>query len=264
MAVLLVAVMPCALWGTTIDPDYRFNIYQDLMNNTYANYLYNLYANDTGFNYQLRDVAGRNTAGNQWFATVYENYYYNLYDAGDNTGNRSVYRRTTGGEIPAVTFSAIGNLIGGFNFMTVEENQPYDYRPWVNVYDQYPDPLESLCLVIKNGSGNFNINFGNPYWWHWTTTPGSAWWNNRAHINSVNEPIAYQISVADNANGEVWVRGDDGNYRYTYDIRLLPESDDEGVITGYHYEIADLTGGLVCRTSGDAVVDTDGNTLYTA
>ena len=273
MAVLLSAVMSGISWGTTVDPDYRYNVYQDLMNNTYANYLYRLYGDETGFNYQLRELSGTNTAGSQWFATVYENFYYTLYDVGDNTGNRQVYRRTTGGEIPEISISAIGNLIGGFNFMTVEEKQPYDYRNWLNIYDPYPDPVESFCLVIKNGTGSFSIDFGNPYashfpyWYHWTTWPGSQWWNDRSHVDAVNnagnEPIAFDIWVVSSTQGEIWARADDGTYSYKYTISMITESDDEGVITGYHYEINDLeSGNLVCKTLNRDIVDNEDNVLF--
>ena len=268
MAVIVLAVMSGISWGTTVDPDYGYNLDQTLLNDndTYASYLYRLYGDRTGFNYQLRELVGRTTAGTQWFATVYENYYYNLYDVGDNTGNRSVYRRTTGGEIPEVNISVIGNLIGGFNFVTVEESQDYDYRTWLNVYDPYPDPVESFCLVIKDGTGNFNVKFGNPYashfpyWWHWTTNPGSLLWNNRAHVSSINEPIAFQINTSSRIIAE---RNSSGGYTDKYTYTLITESDDEGNITGYHYEINNLAGTLIYKTSGDTVIDTDNNTLYT-
>ena len=266
------AVTAGTSWGTEVSTevsnDYRFNLTQDLLNNnnTYANYLYKLYGNDTSFHYQLRELAGTNTAGPQWFATVYENYYYNLYNAGNNTGNRSIYRRTTGGEIPEISISTIGNIIGGFNFITVEEKQPYDYTQWLNVYDPYPDPVESLCLVIKNGTADFTVDFGNPYashfpyWWHWTTTPGSQWWNNRSHAASINEPIAYAINTSTQIISE---RGTDGNYTDKYTYSRITESDDEGTITGYHFEITDTSGTLVYSTSGDSVLDTSSTAIYT-
>ena len=48
-AVIFLAVMAGSSYATTVDSDYRYNLYQDLMNDTYANYLYRLYGDDTGF-----------------------------------------------------------------------------------------------------------------------------------------------------------------------------------------------------------------------
>lgn len=265
-AILFLAVMCSVSQATTVVSDYRYVLAQDLLDDTYANYLYNLYGNETGFNYQLRELTGRNTAGSQWFATVYENYYYHLYNVGENVGNRSVYRRTTGGEIPEIPISAIGNIIGGFNFMTVEENQPYDYRTWVNVYDQYPDPVESFCLVIKNGTGNFDVNFGNPYashfpyWWHWTLFPNSANWYDRGHVQSINEPVIFWL---DNANRKIWQRGDDGYYTEKYAFALSNDVNASGDVISSYYIINDLDGKLAYRTSGDTLIDTDRNVIYT-
>lgn len=253
-AVLFMLVAFCGSSYATSINDYpfdRYNLYNlNTTNNDYANYLYGLYGDAVDFNYQLRDLAGRTTAGNQWFATIYENYYYTMYNTGNNTGNRVVYRRTTGGEIPEIPISAIGNLIGGFNFMTLEEQQPYP--AWVNVYDSYPDPIESVCLVIKNGTADFNVRFGNPYashypyWWHWTTPANSAWWNDRNNVQSINEPIAY---VVDTSNNNVWRRGDDGYYTEAYTYVL--SSDTEGGST--HYEVLDTNGRISYITSGDVI-----------
>ena len=155
---------------------------------------------------------------------------------------------------------------GNFNYITVEEKQPYDYTTWINVYDPYPDPLESICLVIKNGTGSFNIDFGNPYashfpyWWHWTTSPSSASWESREHVNSINEPIAFQINTSSRTISQL---GADGSYTDMYSYTMVSESDDEGTITGYHYEITNSTGSLVYKTSGDEVLDSENNTAYT-
>ena len=262
MAVLVLAVIAGTSWGTTVSPDYTIS--QDLLNsnNNYANYLYDFYGNEINFNYQLRELVGTNTAGPQWFATVYENYYNHVL----NRNTTPVYRRTTGGEIPEVSISAIGNLIGGFKFVTVEESQDYYNPTAASIYDRYPDPLESVCLVIKNGTGDFNVKFANPYashfpyWWHWATNPNSPLWNNRANIASVNEPIAFMINTSSRVIAE---RGTNGNYTDKYSYAIITESNDEGTITGYHYEIKDLAGNLAYKTSGDSVVDRSNNTLYT-
>lgn len=266
---ILLAVMCGVSWGATTIRDYPFDRYSlyELQNDNYGNYLYTLYGDETGFNYQLRELSGNNTAGNQWFATIYENFYYNLYDdSSAEATNRGVYRRTTGGEIPEIPISAIGNIIGGFNFMTVEENQPYSN--WSNVYDIYPDPVESFCLVLKNGTGNFTVRFGNPYashypyWWHWSTAPNSPWWNDRTRVNSINEPIAYVVNTS---SGSVWARRDDGNYTvnpdYTYAISQ--DKNASGDVIGTHYDVKDSAGTLVYVTSGDLILKADKTPLYT-
>ena len=270
-AAFILAVMCTTSWGATqtvpetisVDQDYRYSLRPERLDTSYANYLYTLYGDDTGFNYQLRELAGTTTAGPQWFATVYENYYYTLFNTGDTTGLRRVYRRTMGGEIPEIPVSAVGNIIGGFNFMLLEEPQPYP--GWVNVYDTYPDPMESLCLVIKNGSGNFTVKFGNPYaghypyWWHWTTTPSSRLWDERGRVASINEPIAFMVNTSERIISE---RGTDGSYTDKYTFSIVIESDDGGGITGRHYEVFDNSGSLACKTSGDSVLDSDENIVY--
>ena len=270
-ALLFLAVMSGVSWGAAVVRDYPFTSSTDIaslygvVSNTYGSYLYNLYGQDAGFNYQLRELAGNNTAGSQWFATVYENYFYRLYNTGRNTENRGIYRRTMGGEIPEITISSIGNLIGGFNFMTLEEPQPY--TSILNIYDEYPDPMESLCLVIKNGTGNFNVDFGNPYashfpyWWRWGTIDGSALWNNRASVRSVSEPIAFMINTNPNTR-TIAERDSAGDYTDRYTFVLSNDLNKSGDVIGNHYDIRDMSGTLAYKTSADKVLGADGTTVY--
>ncbi|MBQ9433124.1 MAG: hypothetical protein IJU26_02805 [Synergistaceae bacterium] len=276
-AVLFLAVMcgvftSSASWGAATVRDYPYTSSTDIaslygvVNNTYGSYLYNLYGQDAGFNYQLRELTGTNTAGSQWFATVYENYFYSLYNAGNNTNNRGIYRRTMGGEIPEITVSSVGNLIGGFNFMTLEEPQPY--TAITNIYDEHPDPLESLCLVVKNGTGNFNVDFGNPYashypyWWRFGAVDGSALWNNRANVRSLNEPVAFLINISE---GLVSARDANGNYTDMYTFTLSNDINKSGDVIGNHYEFRNMAGKLAYKTSHDhtVVLDSKDNTVYT-
>ena len=271
-AVLILAVMSGSSWGAATVQDYPYTSSTDIaslygiVSNTYGSYLYNLYGQDAGFNYQLRELAGTNTAGPQWFATVYENYFYRLYNTGNNTENRGIYRRTMGGEIPDVTVSSVGNLIGGFNFMTLEEPQPY--TAITNIYDEYPDPLESLCLVIKNGTGNFNVDFGNPYashypyWWRFGTVDGSALWNNRASVRSLNEPVAFLINTSE---GIISERDANGNYTDRYTFVLSNDLNKSGDVIGTHYEFRNTAGVLAYKTSADEtiILDSKDNTVYT-
>lgn len=271
MFALFIVSMVCgASFATTvIDYPYdRYSLYGDLGTDTYGAYMYYLYGDETGFCYQLRDVAGNDTAGSQWFATVYENFYYNLYSAQADNDNRGVYRRTMGGE-DSVSISAVGNLIGGFNFVTLEEPQPY--AGWANVYDKYPDPMESLCLVIKNGRGDFTIKFGNPYashypfWWHWTTNPNTAWWTDRSRVSmsAINEPIAY---IADTTAGTVLKREDNGSYTNAYTFKLSQDVNASGDLVGsQYYVVRNMSGTLLYRTSKDHTIicSADKTPLYT-
>ena len=277
-AVLILAVM-CGVfisktsWGATTVRDYPYTSSSDIasiyssVNTTYGAYLYNLYGQDAGFNYQLRELVGTNTAGPQWFATVYENYFYRLYNSGNNTENRGIYRRTMGGEIPEITVSSVGNLIGGFNFMTLKEPQPY--TAITNIYDEHPDPLESLCLVIKNGTGNFNVDFGNPYashypyWWRIGAVEGSALWNSRSSVRSLNEPVAFLINTSE---GIISERDANGNYTDRYTFIISADRNSSGDLTGTtHYEIMNMSGKLAYKTSADdtIVLDSKDNTAFT-
>ena len=125
-------------------------------NTGYEAQVYKAYGNTSyNFFYQLRDVTGAarsdNVGGSQWFATVYENYYYYFNELIDTDEELSIYRRTMGGEIPDITFNTVGDIIDGFNFIFAEEPQPYEteWRRYINwgVFDVYPDPIESLCIV---------------------------------------------------------------------------------------------------------------------
>ncbi|MBQ6981444.1 MAG: hypothetical protein IJQ15_03330, partial [Synergistaceae bacterium] len=171
--IFLLMAMCSVSWGAEYDP---YNLHFWYTSPDYEAQVYGRYGNtDYNFFYQLRDVTGASrreqVAGPQWFATVYENYYYGIRSAryGVTTDEYypGIYRRTMGGEIPDITIQTVGDLIDGFNFVFAEEPQPYAsaWRRYVNreVYDVYPDPVESLCLVITNGQGEFNIDFGNPY-----------------------------------------------------------------------------------------------------
>ncbi len=231
--------------------------------------VYDRYGNSSyNFFYQLRDVTGasRNdrVAGPQWFATVYENYYYKV--SGNTSYNQEFYRRTMGGEIPDVRFYAVGDLLDGFNFLFAEEPQPYSsiWRNYVdpNFYDEYPDPLESFCIVITNGQGEFNLSLGNPYarhfpfwWWHTGTgssTGATKWWQEgyndwRTSTHKTLEPIEYIYS-----NGEIYSRNANDRYIQTYKYERTPvTSGDTEEVIGYTHNILDMSGNIVYTLSGD-------------
>lgn len=112
------------------------------------------------YHYQLRDVSGvpdgHTIEGAQWFATSFENWFWNYFNDDDTHG---VYRRTLGGgtEVPMLTSA---DLIYRFNNVYVDEPQPYANWP-SELYDDYMDPIESLYLVIPEGRGDWTIRFAN-------------------------------------------------------------------------------------------------------
>ena len=266
---------------TEYDP---FSLNYLYLNENFESQVYGRYGSSTyNFFYQLRDITGstrnENVAGPQWFATVYENYYrYNhnrLLSTTNQTSNTTIsgdiYRRTMGGETPEVTFSTVGDIIDGFNFIFAEEPQPYEsYRrklfqgaDQLGAYDFYPDPVESLCLVITNGQGDFNIDFGNPYarhfpfWWGRSDTAkavtNTKWWDKHVNWNTVTYPTAEPIRYIYSDN-KVYEHTDNLNeYKVTYNL----------VASGDISYINDTSGTLVYTLSSDALYDTNNNLCFT-
>ncbi|MBR1657676.1 MAG: hypothetical protein IJ697_04330 [Synergistaceae bacterium] len=273
-------------WFTS--PDYEASVYK-----RYGNGSYNFF-------YQLRDITGssRNekVGGPQWFATVYENSYYALLrrlasDNSDLTG--ALYRRTMGGGMPAITLQTVGDLLDGFNYVFIDEPQPYNsaWRRYIfpldlstQLYDVYPDPLESLCLVITNGTGEFNIDFGNPYARHFPfvwglrgTTPSRSstkWWLEpfvwQNETFPTLQPIAYVYSSPD-----IYVRDDSvGRYNKGYTltvsddnstriIKNLSNSKDYFIVSGDNILTSRDALFLTVNESRDKIYDASGKLAYT-
>ena len=268
---------------------------------------------DIDFFYQLRDVTGESfsdasrVAGPQWFATVYENYSTVYNSNTDNNTNanrnnlntgRTVYRRTLGGE-DAIHVSTIGDIIDGFNFVFIEEPQPYAawltgfnqqedvFNALANYYDVYPDPLESLCIVTTDGFAKINVDFANPYarhfpfWWNWrgntSTTANYSWWQNLYNWtnllpNYTTEPVAYIYNPSDggiyaksyvySTYSKIYDTVTSGDYvyiNYTDGTNLYITSGD---VTSSSYLICsgDTT---VYKISGDAVYNSSNGLVYT-
>ena len=246
--------------------------------------IYSLYGNDSelGFFYQLRDVADasgrRNSsvvAGPQWFATVYENYFhYFYYVPDDNDDDFTIafpYLRTMGGEIPEISLTVLGDIVDGFNYVLASEPEPYD--TWINrgyintnYYDVYPDPLESVCLVITDGEAEFNINFGNayarhfPFWFGWGRGIDSSkthWWDNydsNYQYTSINEPV---YCVIDTSTNRIYQRQTASNGKKTYPLTYnMVASNDKTLIKN-------ISGSTIYTVSGDEVYDADNKKAYT-
>ena len=265
------------------DPYHFYPIYNDDDDEEWAA-IYNLYGNNSelGFFYQLRDITGAEgtrssvVAGPQWFATVYENYfhyfYYALYndDDDDDFTIAFPYLRTMGGETPEVTFTVLGDILDGFNYVLASEPQPYN--TWINrgiintnYYDVYADPLESLCLVIPEGQGEFNIAFGNayarhfPFWFGWGRgydARKTHWWedyDSNYQYSSINEPVYCVIDISTN---QIWQRRI-SNGKTTYPLTYNMVSSNDRIL------IQDTSGNTVYTVSGDTVYNSDNNAAYT-
>ncbi|MBQ7197492.1 MAG: hypothetical protein IJS40_08815 [Synergistaceae bacterium] len=257
---------------------------------------------DMDFFYQVRDITGERwvekVGGPQWFATIYENYTTTFnaneveIEEEDDYLARRVYRRTLGGEIDDIRVSTIGDIIDGFNFVFIEEPEPYE--AWLNtnlgnyflsVYDKYPDPLESLCIITTDGSARLNLDFANPYarhfpfWWNWRNTinqPAGVWWWQNMYSwtdimpNLTVEPVAYIYNHNDNGiyqRNSVYQRFDkvydvvnsgDVLYISANGVDLYKSSGD---ITGAYLICSGDT--VYCQVSGDAIYSPAGDLLYT-
>lgn len=284
LALILLPAMILFVSGTSWGAD-PYNLYFWSSDVSTESDVYGRYGNTSyNFFYQLRDITGAsrsdNVAGPQWFATVYENYYYNVSGNTSDTNTTGIYRRTMGGEIPDITFSAVGDVIDGFNFVFAEEPQPYEtaWRRYISstVYDVYPDPLESFCIVTTNGQAEFNVSLGNPYarhfpfWWNYGYTDsstGSKWWQSyndwRDNTYITMEPVEYIYS-----GGVIYQRASNGRYNQAY-VYTASEDLSGDVGTGtYHRYINDLSGNVIYTLSGDLSddthywVDADDNIAY--
>lgn len=256
-------------WAATTDYD-PFRLHSWYVSSSDEAAVYRTYGNSTAnFFYQLRDVAGATRSelvgGPQWFATVYENYRYRFFANTGTTTNVSsdIYRRTMGGEIPDIPFSTVGDIIDGFNFVFAEEPQPYSaWTGLINsrVYDVYPDPLETLCIVTTNGMATVNVRLGNPYarhfpfWWNFTrsVTSGTwSWWRNnydwRNSSYATVEPIEYIYSPSDRG---IYTSGSSGLYERTYNLVSSNDLSGDVVLRTHHY-IKDLSGNTLLTVSGD-------------
>ncbi|MDR1731489.1 MAG: hypothetical protein LBR61_05290 [Synergistaceae bacterium] len=108
--------------------------------------------------YQLRDVSGEKdghtVAGSQWFATVTDWHWVDSAWV--------AYRDTDGGEAPEAPMVTSADLVSDFNGVYLKD--PQDELAWGD--DVSFDPIESVCLVITEGRGELNVNFGNNYAHH--------------------------------------------------------------------------------------------------
>ena len=279
IAVSLFIFLLCGIsWAVDFDP---FSMNTRYLSSADQKAIYSRYY-DSDFFYQLRDITGSSqqssVAGPQWFATVYENYYTTINNLqADNGGNNNnndntarIYRRTMGGELSDVPISTIGDLLDGFNFVFAEEPQPY--AAWHNfidtrVYDTYPDPMESLCIVITEGSGTFDLKFANPYarhfpfWWNYNNAFADydwSWWKNQYDWRTSTyyptvEPIAYIYAMYE---GLIYQRGTNYTYNPVYEL-YTDESGDQYIL--------DLLNEnqVVLKISDDNFYDENDNLVYT-
>ena len=188
--------------------------YSDIMTYDDADEFYRLLQSDhydDRYFYQLRDVSGvydRHTiAGSQWFAVVPENwfryYYYDTEHEAYSNGEYGVFWRTLGGEAPTVNIVTSADLLHDFDYIYIDEPEPY---PASYYHDLSMDPIVNLFLVIKEGSGEFNINFGNhyarhfPYWWRSTGSTNDYYpsTSERIYYYDANAEVVYDLSTPRN------------------------------------------------------------------
>lgn len=281
--IFLLALLAGPSWGldSSYDPHHLYPILDD---SDSAN-VYSRYGNsDIGFYYQLRDITGASrqdvVAGPQWFATIYENYYYYFHHPSD-AEHAGIYRRTMGGEIPEVDISLVGDILNDFDYVLAEEPQPY--ARWVDrnlintsMYDVYPDPLESLCLVLTGGESEFYVDFGNPYarhfpfWYGWGSGSTMRWWQNYTY-NSINEPIAFIIDTSTQSiyKKQSTARSTSYPLAYTYETSgdtslTVKDTSDKTVYTisadrSIPYYVLDADGDPAYYISGDVIFDANNN-----
>ena len=283
-ALLVLAVMCGVSWGaSTTTPDYDpYNLHFWYNNPAYESRVYGVYGNsDYNFFYQLRDITGASRAeqvgGPQWFATVYENYYYRVRNALYNITNTNsgvsfdIYRRTMGGGLPDITFSTVGDVIDGFNFVFAEEPQPYAsaWRRYIGtnteIYDVFPDPVESICIVTSNGNADMNIDFGNPYarhfpfWWGLYRSGSSSsgkWWQGTYDLRNETYPTAQPIKYIYSGT-DIYERSNNGRYEKAYkyavyDKTVSSDSSPDVAVTVTVKEIQNTAGEALYTVSGDS------------
>ena len=187
LSLTLAVLLAGAAWGDEVvfDPDpihYR-NYYYHLYS-TREDFAYTRNDNDFSLYYQLRDVSGEKRSGYdlakaQWFATTYENYLWGAANLGKaNVNYHPTYRRTMGGETPTVPLTTLADLLDKFDFVYINEPQPYEdwFTRYGNTelglyYDEYMNPLETVCVVLPEGKGDLTVKFFNhyarhfPYWY---------------------------------------------------------------------------------------------------
>ena len=326
LALIFIFAMPCVVFAAAPNPDGNAYVYNytnsdpfhlhsmsfDLDDVTPHTSSYGF--GDVDFFYQLRDITGNyyydsysrssnGVGGPQWFATVYENYstVYNNVDNNINNNlasSRRVYRRTSGGQVDDINVSVIGDIIDGFNFVFAEEHQPYE--PWLYavdqqtnaltvstaVYDRYPDPLESLCVVTSGGTAKLKVSFANPYarhfpfWWNWygdNTVTGYSWWQNTynwtnilpsytvepvAYIYNPNDSGIYSRSVFNGNYSKVYAVSTSGDLRYIDDLSGNHLYVTSGDVSGTNYLICS-NDTVYYAISGDAVYNSSGSLAYT-
>ncbi len=248
--------------------------------NTNSQEIYNRYEG-INFNYELRDMyptssISANIPAGQWFAVVRENYFRNFWYWANNqrVSGDIDYRRTLGGDIPEISINALADLLDDYNYVLVEEPEPYNtwrnYNVNINDYDDYPDPVEAFCLVIKNGEGELNLNFGNqfarhfPFWWGRGTqeipTPNYVRWQDYAYTE-INGPIAFIIS---GDRKSVYTRNRNNATNSYQDVLTLRISGDisGGVSSDKVYNIYDTERNLKWKVSDDEVYDSNGTLTY--
>ncbi len=248
-----------------------YHLYPYDTTNLNGNEIYNRYGYEgIDFNYQVRDMypstsPSVNVPDGQWFAVVQENYFRSWWYRANNqtVSGDIVYRRTLGGDVPEIAMNTLADLLNDFDYVLIEEPEPYSsWRNYVDMsdYDDFPDPIEALCVIIKNGEGELNLNFGNqyarhfPYWWgrggQDVASPNYVDWRNY-YYDVMNGPVEYIIS-ADRTSIYTPTRANQTN-EYITNLYATISGD----------KVYDVNKNLLWTISGDEVYDANDILRYT-
>lgn len=228
-------------------------------------------APNSGFYYQLRDVSekrydGHTLARAQWFATTYENYLWHQDPDTRTIEGHPIYRRTLGGETANVPVATLADLLRSFDYVYINEPQPY--TQWLeahsypiipdNYYDTYMNPLESLCVVLPEGRGTLNVKLKNHYARHFP-----YWYSVDANGDTiVSNPVTPDTSSRDIMEDvRMTVEGYRTYVTPTYAQRVLPEefmSADISIQPNSTSDYGSTVGYLYFRQSGVMSPDSSG------
>ena len=172
--------------------------------------------------------------------------------------------------MPAIHIDAETNLLSNFDYIFLNEAQPYTNTAGT-LYDDYPDPLETLCFVISEGRGDFYIDLKNSYAWHYP-----FWWEytdaNSNVVNIATSSVLYTIPISRSDKNIYSGYGVTGDIIYTISgdktsaqFEILESDELIYKVSGDRSsgEIYDSSGKLIYTMKNDIIYNTDEEEIYT-